>query len=203
MKRLPLVLNIILAVAVAVLYVLHFTGVGAGKKDGSSAAISSGAAGGNAIFYVQIDSVISQFDMATDLSGELESKYKSSEAAFQSKQEAYQRDVNDYQYKVQRGLVTRSDAQTIEQQLYTKQQDLLKLQQDLTTEINEKQAVMNRQVINSIMEYLKQNSAEFNYKYVLGTSFGGNILYANDSLDITGDIVKGLNEQYQKDKKKE
>jgi outer membrane protein len=203
MKRLPLVLNILLAIAVVVLYVLHFTGVGAGKKNKSEAGLSAGTADGSSIFYVQIDSVISQFDMATDLSGELESKYKSSEAAFQTKQEAYQKDVNDYQYKVQRGLVTRSDAQTIEQELYTKQQNLLKLQQDLTTEINEKQAVMNRQVINSIMEYLKENSAQFNYKYVLGTSFGGNILYANDSLDITNNIVKGLNENYQQNKKKE
>jgi len=203
MKRLPLILNIILALAVAVLYVLHFTGVGTGEKNKPGTGLTAGVADGSAIFYVQIDSVISQFDLATDLSAELEGKYNSSDAAFKAKQESYQKDVNDYQYKVQRGLITRSDAQAIEQQLYTKQQDLLKLQQDLTNEINEKQAVMNRQVINSIMEYLKENSAQFNYKYVLGTSFGGNILYANDSLDITESIVKGLNEKYQKDKKRE
>jgi outer membrane protein len=203
MKRLSLVLNIVLAIAVIALYILYFTGTGAGRGNKSEAGLASGMAGGNNIFYVQIDSVISQFDMATDLSGELESKYNSSEAAFQAKQEAYQRDVNDYQYKVQRGLVTRSDAQTIEQQLYAKQQDLVRLQQELTNEITEKQAVMNRQVINSIMEYLKENSTQLNYKYVLGTSFGGNILYANDSLDITSNVVKGLNEKYQQDKKKE
>ena len=46
---------------------------------------------------------------------------------------AYQKDVNDYQYKAQRGLITRSDAQSIEQQLYAKQQDLVKLQQDLSS----------------------------------------------------------------------
>ena len=76
----------------------------------------------------------------------------------------------------------------------------MKLQQDLSNEINEKQTVMNRQVINAIMEYLKENSAQFNYKYVLGTSFGGNILYANDSLDITQSITAGLNEKYKKEK---
>jgi outer membrane protein len=203
MKRLPLILNIVLAVAVIALYVLHFTGLGISKKNKTEAGITAGMADGSDIFYVQIDSVISKFDMATDLSGELEAKYKSSEAALQSRQEAYQKDVRDYQYKVQRGLVTRTDAQTIEQQLYTKQQDLVKLQQDLGNEINEKQTVMNRQVINAIMEYLKENNADFNYKYVMGTSFGGNILYANDSLDITKSIVKGLNEKYQKNKKKE
>jgi outer membrane protein len=203
MKRLPLLLNIIMALAVAALYVLHFTGFGTGNKKKQETGLVAGNVDGNAIYYVQIDSVISQFDMASDLTAELENKYKSSEAAFQSKQEAYQKDVNDYQYKVQRGLVTRTDAQTIEQQLYTKQQDLLRLQQDLTNEISEKQAVMNRQVINSIMEYLKEHSAEYDYKYVLGTSFGGNILYASDSLDITNTIVTGLNDKYRQDKKKE
>ncbi len=92
---------------------------------------------------------------------------------------------------------------TIEQQLNVKQQDLVKLQQDLTNEISEKQNVMNRQVINAIMEYMKNNSSQYNYRYVLGASFGGNILYANDSLDITKNIITGLNEEYQKNKKKD
>lgn len=202
MKRLPLILNIILAIAVIVLYVLYFTGIGA-SGNRSETAMPAGTADGSNIFYVQIDTVISRFVMATDLRGELESQFNSSETALQSRQEAYQKDVSDYQYKVQRGLVTRTDAQGIEQQLYTKQQDLVKLQQDLSNEINEKQAVMNRQVINAIMEYLKENSVQFNYKYVLGTSFGGNILYATDSLDITAGIVKGLNEKYQQTRKKD
>jgi outer membrane protein len=196
MKRISLILNIVLAVAVIVLYVLYFTGIGASKKKSSFAGLPEGTAKSGSIYFVQIDSVISQYDMAKDLSGELQSKYNASETEFQSKQKAYQNDVNDYQYKAQRGLITRSEAQQTEQDLYAKQQNLVKLQQDLSQDLSEKQSVMNRQVINAIMEYLKKNSAELNYKYVLGTSFGGNILYANDSLDITRNIVTGLNEEY-------
>ncbi|MBN1144461.1 MAG: OmpH family outer membrane protein [Bacteroidales bacterium] len=202
MKRISLLLNIVLALAVVALYILHFTGIGTGRKSNSEVSLASGSATGNSIFYVQIDSVISNFDMANDLSGELESKFNSSDATLKSKQESYQKEVNDYQYKMQRGLITRSDAQNIEQQLYAKQQDLMKLQQDLTAEINEKQVVMNRQVIDAIMEYLKENSTQYNYKYVLGTSFGGNILYANDSLDITRSITEGLNTKYAGTKEK-
>lgn len=202
MKKLPLILNIVLAVAVAALFVLHFTGIGTGS-DKSGSTLSEGLSEGNNIYFVQIDSVINNFDMASDLTGELESNYNASEAEFQNKQKAYQNDVNDYQYKAQRGLITRSEAETIEQQLLTKQQSLVQLQQQLTNELGEKQTVMNRQVINAIMEYLKKNSKEINYKYVLGSSFGGNILYANDSLDITPNIIKGLNEEYQQSKKKE
>ena len=202
MKRLPLILNIVLAIAVVALYVLYFTGIGSPNKKSSFEGLPAGSANGGSIFYVQIDTVLSHFDMATDLSGELQSKFNASESEFQAKQKAYQNDVNDYQYKAQRGLITRSEAQTAEQELYAKQQNLAKLQQDLSQDLQEKQTVMNRQVINAIMEYLKQNSSQLNYKYVLGTSFGGNILYANDSLDITKNIITGLNENYQETKKK-
>jgi outer membrane protein len=202
MKRLPLILNIVLAVAVVALYVLYFTGIGSPKKKLSFDGLPAGSANGGSIFYVQIDSVLSHFDMATDLSGELQGKFTASQTEFENKQKAYQNDVNDYQYKAQRGLITRSEAQTAEQELYAKQQNLAKLQQDLTQDLQEKQTVMNRQVINAIMEYLKQNSSQLNYKYVLGTSFGGNILYANDSLDITKNIITGLNQNYQETKKK-
>jgi len=200
MKRLPLILNIVLASAVALLYVLHFTGIGtSGKK--ASGGLPAGLADGSSIFYVQIDTVLNHFDMATDLTDELQKKLSASEAEFQDKQKSYQNDVNDYQYKAQRGLITRSEAQTIEQQLYAKQQNLVQLQQQLSQDLNEKQTVMNRQVINAIMEYLKKNSSQLDYKYVLGTSFGGNILYANDSLDITRNIISGLNAEYQQNKK--
>jgi outer membrane protein len=203
MKRLPLILNIVLGVAVVALYILHFTGIGSCHKSKNMADLTSGISDGNGIYFVQIDSVIGNFDMAKDLTGELETKFNASDATLKTRQESYQRDVNDYQYKAQRGLITRSDAQSIEQQLYAKQQELVKLQQDLSSEISEKQAVMNRQVINAIMEYMEENSANFNYKYVLGTSFGGNILYANDSLNITKNVIAGLNEKYKKEKKQD
>jgi outer membrane protein len=201
MKKFQLVLNIVLALAVIALFVLHFTGIGANKKSNGDDRLALGMSENNEIFFVEIDTVISKFNLAKDLSAELESKYNSSDAALKSKQQAYEKDVNDYQYKAQRGLITRTEAADIEQTLYTKQQELVQLQQDLTNEINEKQSVMNRQVINAIMQYLKENSSQFNYKYVLGASFGGNVLYANDSLDISANIIKGLNDKYEQDKK--
>jgi outer membrane protein len=201
MKRISIILNIVLALAVIVLYVLHFTGIGASSKKTYDAG-TLGVVTGSDIYYVQIDSVLSNFNMAKDLTGALESKFNSSDATLKSRQDAFQKEVTDFQYKVQRGLITRSDAQSLEQQLGAKQQDLLRLQQELTDEINEQQVVMNRQVINAIMEYMKENSARFNYKYVLATSFGNNVLYANDSLDITKSIISGLNEEYSKEKEK-
>jgi outer membrane protein len=203
MKKLPLIINVVLFIAIAVLYVLHFTGLGLGKYKSTNNKLNLGTLNANnGIVYINIDTVMNHYDMYTDLQGELEKKYNTSQAELASKEEAYKRDVSDYQYKIQRGLVTRSEAQKIEEQLYAQQQNYLKLQQDMSQELNEKQQVMSRQVMNTVMDYLKNNQSEYSYKYVLGTSFGGNILYANDSLDITQNIIQGLNDTYMKDKKK-
>jgi outer membrane protein len=200
MKKTQLVLNIVLSLAVVALFVLHFANFGS-KKSGADLGLA-GSSNNNNIYYVQIDSVLSQYDMAKDLSSELEAKYNASMATLKAKQEAYQKDVEDYQYKAQRGLITRAEAEATEKQLYGKQQEFASLQQNLSAEFGEKQATTNRKVIDAIMQYLKKNSTEYKYKYVLGTTFGGNVLYANDSLDITSSIVKGINEEYKQNKKK-
>jgi len=195
MKKLQLVVNIILALAVAGLYVLYFLGSGSSKGPGLASSDLPPLEDGQ-IYYVQIDTVLANYDMAIDLSDELEKSFNSSDAEFAAQQNAYQQEVNDYQDRYNRGLLTRSEATNIEQELYVKQQNLLELQQSLSDELTEQQTVMNRQLIDAIMKYLEENSQTYNYRYVLGASFGGNILYAHGNLDITQSVIDGLNEQY-------
>lgn len=195
MKKLQIIVASILALAIAGLYILFFTGTG---NNGESGIIATDIAPveDNQIFYVQIDTVLANYDMAIDMADELEKNVQSSDAEFSSQQNAYEKEVTDYQDRYNRGLLTRSEASNIEQELYTKQQELLALQQSLSEELSEQQAVMNRQLIDAIMQYLDKHSQEYNYRYVLGTSFGGNILYAHESQDITQSVIEGLNEEY-------
>lgn len=197
MKRLQLIINIILAVAVIALFVLYFTGIG--KPEGSipESGVISGTVKNSNIYYIQLDSVLDKYEMAINYADELQKKFNSSEAELQSRQSEYEKEISDYQYKVQRGLITRADAQNIEETLYAKQQDLVYLQQQLSNEINEQNVVMNNQVTNSITEFLKKYYADKNYQFILGTTFGGTVLYANDSLDISDEVIEGLNKEYQ------
>ena len=194
MKNLQLIVNIVLLVAVGVLFILLYSGKNSGNTSGNESGSMLTQEG--QIYYVEIDSVIANYDMATDLAAELEKSFQTSDTEFANRQAAYQREVTNYQDRYNRGLITRSEATTIEEQLYTKQQELLNLQQTLSDELAEKQSVMNRQLIDAIMQYLDNSSSQFNYKYVLGATFGGNVLYAHDSLDITDQVIEGLNTQY-------
>jgi outer membrane protein len=202
MKKLPLILSAFSIVAVAVLYILYFTsGKSAGMKTGSDQQASGADAVGADIVYIDIDSVLNNYDMYADYNDEFERKAKISEAELTSKQKTYQKDVNDYQYKTQRGLVTRSEAQQIEQQLYGQQQSLLKLQQDLQAELAEQEQVRVNIVLTSITEYLKEIQPKYNYKYVFANRLvGGSIFYGDKGLDITREVIEGLNEKYNRTK---
>lgn len=201
MKKSSLIINIVLAIGLAVLYVLHFTNSSSTAKSESNGDlnVSSEMVAGE-IVYLDIDSVLRNYDMYADVMTDLEAKLKTKDAELQSKQRTFERNVADYQNKASKGLVTRSEAAQIEQNLQIEQQTLMQLQQQGQYELAEEEQVANRKVLNSIMEYLKSVENEQNYQFVLGNSFGGNILYANSNLNITNAVIKGLNEHYQASK---
>jgi outer membrane protein len=203
MKNLSLIINGILLAAVIVLYVLFFTS----KNNGSSAsktksneATMQGTEGG--IVYVNIDSVLSKYAMYIDVQKDLQDKLKASEDQLNRKQEAYKKAYEDFQYKASRQLITRAEAEGIQQGLAQQEQELYQLQNELRTQLNEEEQVAQRKVLNSIMEYLESIEGTSNHKFVLGSTFGGNILYANKNLNISEAVVEGLNKQYSANKAK-
>lgn len=206
MKRLPLILSAVSILAVGLLYVLHFrdkTDKEVTTEHSYEEAAIPLDISSNPIAYINIDTVVNNYDLYYDLKQKFERKYKTSEAELASKEKAYKKEVEDYQYKVQRGLVTRSDAQNLEQQILNEQQNLLKLQENLRLELAEEEQVMLRQVLYSITNYLQELQSEYKYQFVFGTTaIGGNVLYADRKLDITRQVIRGLNEKYRQEKSK-
>lgn len=202
MKNLSLILNAVLFAAVVVLYVLFFTGnkttsvaAKTTNKDTAGLAMANGG-----IVYIDIDTVLQKYDMYTDITGDLQEKLKTSEAQLASKQESFRKEAEDFQYKIDRGLITRSEAAELQQQLQQKEQSLYQLQNNLQLQLSEEEQVAHRKVLNSIMEYLDEleKTGVYQYQFVLGATFGGNVLYANENMNITQAVIEGLNENYKK-----
>jgi outer membrane protein len=141
--------------------------------------------------------------MYADLKSKYTSKQQQFEAEMSNKSKNYQSGVLDYQNKVQKGLITRSTAAEMEQQLTSEQQKLLQQRDQYSMQLQEEEQVMNRQILNSIMEYLGEFNKVKGYNYILGNSFGGNVLYADKTLDITQEVLTGLNAKYRAEKGKE
>ena len=154
------------------------------------------------IVYVNIDSLMQNYLMSIDLLGELEEKMKKLDAELTNRQRKFQADVNDFTNKAQKGLETRVKLAEMEQQLGIEQQNLLQLSETYRMEMAEEQAVMQRKIVQAIMDYLKEYNKEKGYKYILGNTFDAKILYADPALDITASVLDGINAKYRGEKKK-
>jgi outer membrane protein len=199
MKKLSVALYVVLFLAVAGLYFLHFSGNKKSKKNETTGNIAGSTAQG--IAYINIDTVIFKFDMFLDRRNDLMAKQKSAEAELNSKGNEYQKGAKDYQDKVNKGLVTRATAAQIEQSLVQQQQELVSLRDKLQSNLVEEEQVMNRQVLDYITKFLEENRADYNYKYILGKSFGSVVLYGDNSLDITQKVLDAINKKYKGEKK--
>lgn len=199
MKKLSIVLYVILFFAVAGLYFLHFSG----NKKTSNTVATGNVTGSPAqgVAYINIDSVIFKFDMFFDRRNELLEKQKSAEAELNSKGTQYERGAKDYQDKVSKGLVTRATAAQMEQSLLQQQQELVSLRDQLQSKLMEEEQVMNRQILEYIIKFLEEHKLEYNYQYILGKSFGGVVLYSDNSMDISQKVLDAVNLKYKAEKK--
>jgi len=202
MKNLSLILNAVLIVAVGVLFYLHFSTKGSAKASPARSTGMNLVQPDVPIVYVNIDTLLNNYDYFKDMQNDFADKQSELEAELNNRSRQYEASAMDAQNKVQKGLVTRREAAELEQQLMAEQQSLLQLRDQLTMQLQEEEQVSNRKLINAIMEYLKEYNADQDYQFIFSNSFGDNVLFANDQLDITFIILPGLNEKYRAEKAK-
>ncbi len=197
MKTANIVTNVVLAVAVIVLFVLHFSGEEKeehGKEQTTTARIADPS--GISIAYFNMDSVMARWDLYFEYQQELGQKQTELESDFAGRTETFNQSVQDAQYKIQKGLVTRSEAEQLQQQLASEQMKLQDLQNQYASQLQEEGMVKNRKMIDMIERYVDELSQAKGYSFVYSYSFGGNLIYGAKPFDITADVISGLNEKY-------
>lgn len=202
MKNVSLIANVVLGAAVAVLYVLHFTSSGT-HDNPSIERVERGEylPSSTNIVYINFDTLLNNYDMFFDLQKEFLAKQQKLEAELTRSSRSYERQVGDFQDKVQKGLVTRSEAQQLELQLMQLQQELIGQRDEFTQELMEEEQVMNRRLQHSIYDFLEEYNRNHNYQYILSHSFGGPFLYTNKDLNITREVLEGLNKKYRESRR--
>jgi outer membrane protein len=202
MKKVNLVINIVLGIAVIVLFVFQFTSFDQPlKKETESKEAAESAKGteikGNLrIAYVNIDTLLADYHMYQDKRDEFIDQQSSSQAKLQDRSQELQQEFQELKEKLSKGLITRSKARIMQQDLGKKEQELYQMRDQITSELAEKEQVIYRQVLNSVTEYLDDYADEHNYHFILSYSFGGPILYKHERFNITQRVLEGLNEQY-------
>lgn len=155
------------------------------------------------IAYVNTDSLISKYKMATELTEAFSTKAEKAQNQFQAKQRAFQTRVTDYQNKMNKGLVTRTEAMTIEDKLKGEEQELMNYGRTMEGTLQEEQAVLMNKISYAVKEYMTKFNDAKKYSLIINTNAMTTVVLAGDpSLDITNEVVEGLNKEYEAEQKK-
>ncbi len=203
MKKLSPVLNIVLLIAVAVLYFLHFstsesvkeTGIADSPKETVRATELPDA---GSIVYLDMEQLLLQYQYSVDLNEEFMQEKERLENEMRVEVEKFEKTATAYQDKVARGgFISNASAENQKAEILKQQQDLQELQARLENEWLLKEQELETKLYNNIIAYLDEISTTNNYQYVLSKMAGGNLLVGKVDLDITDLVITELNNRYQ------
>jgi outer membrane protein len=148
------------------------------------------------IYFVNTDTLWKNYEYVKKEIEQLEKEKSKAESQIEAKARQLEKDIMEFQQKIQSGTISMDDARKKEAELMERQQKLFELREQLATDLLTKEQNKNEMLQKVITDYIKRYNANKNFSYVLGYSQGGGILFANDSLDITKEILDGLNAEY-------
>ena len=195
MKNASLILNIVLAIAVAVLYYLHFKT----QQPEIATPATPVEVKGKAIVYVNVDSLLTKYDFFKDTQKVLESKRFQLDNDLNTKGRNLQNKAAFFQQRAQ--TMTLDQARATEAALQKEQQELLAYRERAAQQLVVEEQKKNEELYNQIFEYLKRYNKENKYEFVLGFTKGGGILFADSGNDVTRKVLAGLNTDYQSKQK--
>lgn len=187
---------------VAAVLVIATTVISCGKeqpKTSTSVTTSSNDKSGG-IVYVNSDSLLNNYEYFKDVKNVFEEKSKKAQSDLTAKGTAFQREVAQYQQNASN--LSADERNNTEQRLARKQQELAAYNQTAGNALANEEAVENEKLYNKVSDFLKGFAKTKGYKLVLTYSKSNPaVLFADESLDVTKEVLAGLNDAYKKDKK--
>lgn len=202
LNKILLICNAVLFLGLIGIYILHFTGNKvSGSKVNASAKAPVVKEGGLKVAYVNTDTLLAKYQYAKDLEAELLAFKNQQEAYGKQQVEKFQKDYQDY---LKNGAnMTLTQQQAKEEELKKRADKIGSLEQELTAKIMERQMAENTKLLNAIFAYVRDyNEQNQKFDIILRKTFENSpTLYMNEGMDITEEILNGLNEEYKNLKK--
>lgn len=157
---------------------------------------ATNAKGANSIAIVDIDSLAAHYEYCVQGQKELEAKQKSYSQQLNAKGQALQNALVDFQNKLQNGgYSSQQQAESAQAQLQKQQQALQNFQAKIESEMASATMQYQQVLRDSLNKFIKEYNSDGRFQIILSKS-GDNVLYANPAIDITDDVITGLNKRY-------
>lgn len=171
------------------------------NKSGSSSSNNTPPPANTAVVYVNQDTLMVKYEYAKDMRKRLDDKGGAARNDVGSKQQTLQREVADYQKNA--NTMSANERSMTESRLQRETQEFQQYQQNAGAQFQQETSDETKKLYDKVFAFTKQYAKDNGYKVVLTFQNGNTIglLYADPSLDVTGDFVKKLNDAYAKEKK--
>lgn len=195
MKNLNYIINGILAIAVIILFVLYFkkSDSGAAKqiiaKDGSTKVIAANIA------YIDIDTLESKMDYFQQRKKELEARQKNLESTFARDEQNFQREYADAMQKAQTAT-SQEELAALEQKIQKKGMDIQQRKENMANSFMLDQEKFSEEINLKLDTFIQEYNKDEKYAYIFSYKKIGLILYKPKAMDITEEVIKGMNEKY-------
>jgi outer membrane protein len=160
------------------------------------------ASGDFTMAYVDVDSLLAKYNFCVDLNEAMVKKEENIRLTLNQKAAALEKEQQEFQKKYENNaFISQDRAQQEYNRLMKAQQDLQTLSNKLTTELSNENAKNSLQLRDSINVFLKEYNKNKKYSVILSNTGLDNILYADEAMNITDEVVAGLNARYVSEKK--
>jgi len=196
-----------ISIIIAGLAIFGLTMTGCGTQTGKDTAgtqkdTTVTAAAGSIVFF-DLDKVLERYDMATDLRGEVEKKVTVKQQEITRRQKNLENEAKDFQYRYQNGLMTTAAAQKKQEELDRKAAEFQQFAAKEQNEIMEEQQVMMNQLAEAIKVYVDKYNKDKGFAMIIANQANVPVVTGDSTLNITEDIIAGLNTEYSINKNKE
>lgn len=153
------------------------------------------------VAYVDVDSLLNNYKFSVKLRNDMLRKGENMRMTLSEKGKALEADMNDFRRKVENNVyATRQRAEEEQARILKSQEELARLEQRLVNELSAEDQKNNLALRDSINNFLKEYNKTKGYDLIL-SKMADNILLGNESLNITKEVIDGLNSRYNEESK--
>ena len=191
---LPTILSILSLLGVIALFIVQFGSV-KGNSNKADAALNRSEKAVK-VAFVNYDSIVTNYELIKKLRVDFEAKTKRLDNDINARAAGIERDAAYLQEQVNKKALSEQSVQELSIQLQQEQQKVLELRDRYLNDLQMSEMQMQETALDSIINFIGRYNKKYKFDYILGFTKTGNILYANDTLDITKDVIKQLNVEY-------
>ncbi len=148
------------------------------------------------LVYVDVNKLMEGYKRTKVAKAEFDKKAGTMKANIDSLVTGWQKELKNYEKE--RASLSPKELKLKQELLQNKQQQINGYQEAIQKKIQEEDKKVTQTVINDINDFVKEYGKSKGYKIIFGASGGGNIMYADESTDLTEQVLKGLNAEYDK-----